>query len=106
LVVGAAFGIYGFLQTESNYQTSIIAGGWIVAVAGAVLIGIGAIMKEPKLESIFCRYCGRKTISGEYCSACQKSAQSKSVNMKICRNCSSAMSDDSIYCANCGKGFQ
>lgn len=53
LVVGAAFGIYGFLQTESNYQTSIIAGGWIVAVAGAVLIGIGAIMKEPKLESIF-----------------------------------------------------
>jgi hypothetical protein len=48
LVVGTAFGTYGFLQTQSNCQTSIIAGGWIVAVAGAVLIG--AIMKEPKLE--------------------------------------------------------
>jgi hypothetical protein len=34
LIIGAAFGIYGFFQPESDYQSSTIAGGWIVVVAG------------------------------------------------------------------------
>jgi hypothetical protein len=50
LIIGAAFGIYGFFQPESDYQSSTIAGGWIVAVAGGILIRIATIMKEPKLE--------------------------------------------------------
>jgi predicted amidophosphoribosyltransferase len=58
------------------------------------------------LKSVFCRHCGKKTVTGEYCSACGKSSQSSSTTMKICRGCSSPMSEDSLYCANCGNGFR
>ena len=58
---------------------------------------------EPK--NIFCRYCGSETVSGEYCSACGNSFQSKSAIMKVCRTCFSTMDEDSQYCAHCGMKF-
>jgi RNA polymerase subunit RPABC4/transcription elongation factor Spt4 len=64
-------------------------------------------LKESNHEKIYCRYCGKlRPIESEYCARCGRSSFSKSDVMKKCIDCSSIVSEDSIFCSNCGKGFE
>lgn len=112
---GFAFFVYAMVEVPAIFAGSYLIFGLLMSAAGIAVMYIGyrtrpknasTTRKEPTIESVFCRYCGNKSVSGEFCSACGKNSQSQSVNMKICRSCNSTMSDDSIYCANCGRVFQ
>jgi hypothetical protein len=116
IVAGAILLIIGFLTIfafiYANLSVVSLAIPVIILIVGALLVAYGnrsvfrnKVNSTMGLKNVFCRYCGKKTVSGEYCSACEKNSQSSSVTMKICRGCNSVMSDDSQYCANCGKNF-
>jgi hypothetical protein len=117
IVAGAILLIIGFLTIfaviDRNLSVASMVIPIIIMIVGALLVAYGnrsvfrnKVNSTIGLKSVFCRYCGKKTVSGEYCSACGKSSQSSSVSMMICRGCDSAMSDDSQFCANCGKELQ
>ena len=116
-VAGAILLVIGFLAffavIGANLQATFILIPVVIWIVGALLVAYGnRSYLRSKMDStvgsksVFCRHCGKKAVTGEYCSACGKSSQSLTTSMKVCRDCNSAMSDDSQYCANCGKQFQ
>lgn len=117
IVAGAILLIIGFLTFFAVIGRNLHAASLIIPViimiVGAILVAYGnrsylrsKMDSTVGLKSVFCRHCGKKAVTGEYCSACGKTSQSSTTSMKICRDCNAAMSDDSQYCANCGKQFQ
>jgi|ERR671914_472980 RNA polymerase subunit RPABC4/transcription elongation factor Spt4 len=117
IAAGAILLIIGFLTFFAvfglNLQVTFLVIPLIIMILGALLVAYGnrsylrsKVDSTVGLKSVFCRHCGKKAVTGEYCSACGKSSQSLTTSMKVCRDCNSAMSDDSQYCANCGKQFQ
>jgi membrane-bound ClpP family serine protease len=117
IAAGAILIIIGFLTFFAVFRADLHAATLVVPIiimiVGALLLGYGQRMlsrsktsSTAMVKSVFCRHCGKKAVTGEYCSACGKSSQSTSRTTKICRGCNSTMSDESQYCANCGKGFQ
>ena len=114
-------------QTAAIYQSVSSGGstlGWGFALIGIVLAVIGGIQMARRAnnpnhtdahlsrsaptmtDKIFCRWCGKlRSVVGTFCSECGKSIKSDSVTLKICIYCSGSMSDDSVFCANCGRKF-
>jgi Double zinc ribbon len=53
--------------------------------------------------SVYCRYCGKKRpITFDSCPLCGRSLTTSSSAMKQCIVCDASMSEDSLFCANCG----
>ena len=114
-------------QTAAIYQSVSTGGstlGWGFALIGIVLVVIGGIQmarrsKNPiqtddhvnmsassMTDKIFCRWCGKlRSVVGTFCPECGKSIRSANTALKICIFCSGTMSDDSVFCANCGRKF-
>ena len=119
-------------SNAGGFQAAIMGGillGGVLIIIGLVLIIVGAVQQgkrkrkeiihndNPSLrqqyntraeaEEPFCRYCGMKRpLEGEFCSRCGRSLLSTTTTSKKCQNCRATMSDDSIFCANCGKEFE
>lgn len=114
-------------QNAVMYQTAssgAIMLGWGIALLGVVLAGVGGIqiarhsgharatpdntrerMTIPA-GKIFCRYCGKLLpVAGTLCSECAKPTASTTTEVKKCNYCSATMSNDSDFCANCGRKF-
>jgi hypothetical protein len=117
IVAGAILLIIGFLiffaVIGANLHAASLVIPIIIMIVGALLVAYGnrsylrsKMNSTAGFKSVFCRHCGKKAPTGEYCSACGKSPQSSSTNLKIYPNCNSTMSEDSKYCTNCGKQFQ
>jgi hypothetical protein len=119
-------------SNAGGFQAAIMGGmllGGVLIIIGLVLIIVGAVQQgkrkrkeiihndnpssrqqyntRAEAEKPFCRYCGMKRpLEGEFCSRCGRSLLSTTTTSKKCQNCRATMSDDSIFCANCGKEFE
>lgn len=106
--------------------------GGALAIIGLILVILGAIqggkkkdvsekpmqtsISSPQQEfhssprntdTIYCRYCGElRPRRDESCALCGRKSITSSTVMKQCVICAAIMSEDSIFCANCGAKFQ
>lgn len=104
--------------------------GIFMSIVGLILIIVGSVTGGKKKGEItetevvnlstlqlpnttdskfYCRYCGKqRPATGHYCPSCGRST-STSLNernsMKQCINCESLLSEDSLFCSNCGRRF-
>jgi DNA-directed RNA polymerase subunit RPC12/RpoP len=117
-------------SNAGGFQAAIMGGmllGGVLIIIGLVLIIVVQQGKRKRKEIIhndnpssrqqyntraesekpFCRYCGMKRpLEEEFCSRCGRRLLSTTTTSKKCQNCRATMSDDSIFCANCGKEFE
>ena len=93
--IGLGFLIHGAVAMESPVLRSQVQGS------------DGPLTWSPTSNEIFCRYCDKLTnVSSTSCSKCGKPIRSTSSATKKCSQCQATMTEDSEYCANCGKKLE